>query len=94
MQTSNGQNAEPHERSDNHADDTRYVSQVHMCMTQAQADFFDFIFFHGVSGLSKSLRLIHDLALYHSDVPFDQTEKNALFDLKLLWEGFERIVES
>ncbi|MDR6806041.1 hypothetical protein J2Y45_003233 [Dyadobacter sp. BE34] len=38
--------------------------------------------------------MIHDLALYHSDVPLDQVEKSALFDLKVLWEGFERMAES
>jgi hypothetical protein len=34
--------------------------------------------------------MIHDLALYHSDIPFDQAEKSALFDLKVLWEGLEK----
>ncbi|ACT91363.1 hypothetical protein Dfer_0092 [Dyadobacter fermentans DSM 18053] len=38
--------------------------------------------------------MVHDLALYHSDVPFDQAEKDALCDLKLLWEGLERMAES
>jgi hypothetical protein len=37
--------------------------------------------------------MIHDLAPYHSDVPFDTAEKTALFDLKVLWEGFERMGE-
>lgn len=57
----------------------------------SQIEFLDFIMFHGVSELSKSLKLIHDLALYHSDVPFDKVEKSALFDLKILSEGFEKI---
>lgn len=38
--------------------------------------------------------MIHDLALYHSDIPLDQAQKSALFDLKLLWEGLERMAES
>jgi hypothetical protein len=37
--------------------------------------------------------MIYDLALYHSDVPFDKAKKSALFDLKVLWEGFERMQE-
>ena len=89
MQTQNGQCTELNEHSVSTADDTRNVSTVNVSMTQAQADFFDLIFFHGISELATSLRMMHDLALYHSDVPFDRTEKNALFDLKLLWEGFE-----
>ena len=53
--------------------------------------FIDFILFHGVLELSKSLKLIHDLALYHSDISLDTSEKSALFDLKILWENFEQI---
>ena len=56
-----------------------------------EKEFIDFIMFHRIAELSKSLKLIHDLALYHSDVPFDKNEKTALFDLKLLWEGLEKI---
>ncbi|MCE7067435.1 hypothetical protein [Dyadobacter sp. CY326] len=26
-----------------------------------------------------------------SDIPFDTAEKSALFDLKVLWEGFEKM---
>jgi hypothetical protein len=29
--------------------------------------------------------------LYHTDVPLDEEEKFALFDLKILWEVFERV---
>ncbi|MCF2504807.1 hypothetical protein L0663_15545 [Dyadobacter sp. CY107] len=43
--------------------------------------------------MSQSLKMIHDLALYHSDVLFGIAEKSALFDLKALWEGFERMQE-
>jgi hypothetical protein len=35
--------------------------------------------------------MVHDLALYHSDIPCDTAEKSALFDLKVLWEGFEKM---
>jgi hypothetical protein len=35
--------------------------------------------------------MIHDLALYHSDIPFDMAEKSALFDLNVLWEGLEKM---
>ena len=91
MQTSNGQSVCLNSHSVNTTSDTRNVSKVKVSLTPSQAEFIDFVLFHGVKELSKSLRMIHDLALYHSDVPFDETEKVALFDLKLLWEGFERI---
>lgn len=73
--------------------DTRNVSKVKVCLTPSQAEFMDWVCFYGVKEFSKSLKLVHDLALYHSDVPFDATEKHALFDVKQLWEGFERMGE-
>jgi hypothetical protein len=60
-------------------------------LSHLQTELIDFILFHGASGLSTSLKIIHDLALYHSDVPFDKVEKAALFDLKLLWEQLEQM---
>ena len=64
--------------------DTRNVSK-------SQLEFLEYLRFYGLGQLSSSLRLIHDLALYHSDMPFNEPEKSALFDMKVLWEGFERI---
>lgn len=93
MQTSNGQGVGLGSHSVNTTGDTRNVSKVEVLLTPSQAEFIRFVMFHGVRDLSRSLRLIHDLALYHSDACFDETEKFALFDLKLLWEGFERIEE-
>ena len=94
MQTSNGQSAGLNSHSVNTTVDTRNVSKnVEVSLTPSQAEFIDFVLFHGVEELSRSLRMIHDLALYHSDVCFEEAEKVALFDLKLLWEGLERIEE-
>lgn len=93
MQTSNGQSVGLNSHSVNTTDDTRNVSKIEVSLTPSQAEFINFVLFHGVKELSDSLRMIHDLALYHSDIPFYETEKVALFDLKLLWEGFERISE-
>ena len=94
MQTSNGQSVGLNGTSVNTTVDARNVSKkVKVLLTPNQAEFIDFVLFHGVKDFSKSLRMIHDLALYHSDVTFDEPEKAALFDLKLLWEGFERIDE-
>ena len=45
----------------------------------------------GCKELAHSLKMVHDLALYHSDIPFDTAEKSALFDVNLLVEGFQRM---
>ncbi|GAA0892874.1 hypothetical protein GCM10009122_25530 [Fulvivirga kasyanovii] len=91
MQTPNGQCICLKGNSADTAVDTRQVSKIQKSLLPSQAEFLDYIMFHGVSEFSKSLRLIHDLALYHSDVSFNGEEKSALFDLKILWEGFDRI---
>ena len=41
--------------------------------------------------LVKSLKLVHDIAVYHSHEPLDEDEKDALFSVKVLWEHIERI---
>lgn len=35
--------------------------------------------------------MIHDLAVYHTDLPVDTTEKMALFNIKILWESLEEL---
>lgn len=40
----------------------------------------------------KHLKLLHDVALYHSHGIIDEDEKNALFNAKCLWECIEAIV--
>lgn len=57
----------------------------------AEEEFFDYIKFHGIEEFINSLKMVHDFALYHTDLCFDTKEKKALFDLKILWEGFERL---
>ena len=91
MRNTNGQNVCQNGNSANTTVDARHVSKIQKSLLPSQAEFLDYIMFHGVSEFSKSLKLIHDLALYHSDVSFNEDEKSALFDLKILWEGFERI---
>ena len=71
--------------------DGSQVSKVKRLLFPSQAELLDLIMFEGVLELSKSLHLIHDLALFHSDTPFDEVEKSALFHLKVLWEGLEKI---
>jgi hypothetical protein len=92
LQTSNGPSVGSNEHSANPANDARHASNVGDTLTNSQAEFWYLVECQGCKELAHSLRMIHDLALYHSDIPFDAAEKSALFDLKVLWEGFDRMV--
>ena len=48
----------------------------------------------GIEDLIHALKMIHDLALYHTDFCLDTTEKNALYSLKALWSELETLVKS
>ena len=86
MSTQNGQNAT------GSADPVKTLDTPQASnFTKPQSDFLDYLITHGVGQLSKSLRLVHDLALYESDMPLDENEKAALLDLKVLWQEFERM---
>ncbi len=65
--------------------------KVSTLLNSSEAEFLDYVKFHGINKFVVSLKMIHDFALYHTDLCFDKDEKSALFDLKILWEGFERI---
>ncbi len=90
MRTSNGQSVSLNCDSANTSVDTRHVLKV---LKPSETEFLEYIKFHGIDNFIKSLKMIHDFALYHTDLCFDSDEKSALFDLKILWEGFERIKE-
>jgi hypothetical protein len=77
--------------SANTADDTQNISKVQVWLTPSQFEFIEFVLFYGASELSKSLKLVHDMALYHSDISINADEKRALFSVKCLWEGVEEI---
>jgi hypothetical protein len=72
------------------SDDTRNVSKVQVWLTPSQCEFIDFVLFYGASELSKSLRIVHDLALYHSDVPIGAEEKRALFGVRCLGKELKK----
>ena len=92
MQTSDGYGVGSSLHSANPANDARHASNSTQ-LTTSQAEFLYLVECQGYKELAHSLRTIHDLALYHSDIPFGIAEKSALFDLKVLWEGFERMHE-
>ncbi|WP_215232125.1 hypothetical protein [Dyadobacter linearis] len=91
MQTLDGPGVSSNVHSANPAADARHASNVGDPLTESQAEFWYLIECQGCRELAHSLKMIHDLALYHSDIPFDQKEKSALFDLKVLWEGLEQM---
>jgi hypothetical protein len=94
MRTSDGHNVGSNVHSVDTTVDTRHVSNLSTSLTQSQADFLSLVQCQGYLELSRSLKMVHDLALYHSDISFNSVEKSALFDLKLLWEGIERMEEN
>ncbi|WP_299557204.1 hypothetical protein [Seonamhaeicola sp.] len=62
--------------------------------TAPEKEFVDNLKLHGIEEVITSLKKIHDLALYNTNVCFNTDEKQALFNLKLLWEGLEQVATS
>ncbi|WP_439558117.1 hypothetical protein [Dyadobacter sp.] len=93
MQTSNGPGVDSNANSVNPMHDARYASNPSTMLTKSQAEFWYAIECQGYKELAHSLKMVHDLALYHSDVPFDKAEKSALFDVNLLVEEFQKLGE-
>ena len=91
MQTSNGKGVDSNANSVNPTNDARHASNVGDPLTESQAEFWYLVECQGCKELAHSLKMVHDLALYHSDVPCDMAEKSALFDVNLLVEGFQRM---
>lgn len=68
--------------------------KVTILLNSSEAEFLDYVKFHGIGEFVESLKMIHDFALYHTDLCFDTNEKKALFNLKILWEGLEQMGKS
>ncbi|GAA0194852.1 hypothetical protein GCM10009122_58680 [Fulvivirga kasyanovii] len=60
-------------------------------LNSSEIEFIDKIKFQGIEELIDSLKMIHDFAAYHSDLSLGTTEKMALLNLKILWEGLEEL---
>ena len=71
--------------------DALQVSKVNTFMLPSQVELINFIMIHGIEELIKSLKLVHSLALYHTNLAIEGEEKSALFDVKMLWEGLEQV---
>ena len=44
--------------------------------------------------MAKSLKLVHHIALYHSDFPIEEVEKNSLYDVITLSKSLKQIKEN
>ena len=79
MSTQNGQSIGPEGTPAKASVDARNASQF----SKPQREFLEAVRFQGTDHLAESLRLIHDLALYYSDVPIEEREKEALYEVSL-----------
>ncbi|WP_420601852.1 hypothetical protein [Flagellimonas sp.] len=91
MQTLDGHKPCSHCSADHASEDTRYVSRISQLLTPAQAALLDFANTVDAPDLVKALKLVHNMALYHSDGLIDDPEKVALYWVKGLWEHLEEI---
>ena len=69
-------------------------SEILKSLNSVEEEFIGNLKFQGIEELVSSLKMIHDFALYHTDLWFDTEEKAALFNLKILWEGLDRLGKS
>lgn len=69
-------------------------SEILKSLNPVEQEFIGNLKFQGIDDLINSLKMIHDFALYHTDLCFDTPEKIALFNLKFLWEGLEELGKS
>jgi hypothetical protein len=84
MRTSNGQsNAPDHPETSSGA---RNVPLITKELSPAQEELIDLVIFFDPLELSGNLKLIHNLALYHTDQPIDEEEKYALYNVNALSE--------
>ncbi|UII31355.1 hypothetical protein LVD17_23975 [Fulvivirga ulvae] len=90
MSTQNGPNVcFNHKHSTECYDPSIYSTKI---SKSSEEEFFNSIKCQGIEELIDSLKMVHDFALYHTDLPLDATEKMALFNLKILWESMEKLV--
>lgn len=63
-------------------------SQLH----SKEIEFLDSIKLYGITECIRSLKTVHDLALYHTtELCLSSTDIYSLYCLKMLWEGLEEV---
>ena len=70
---------------------TKDESKTTHLLTPAQKELLNFANAVDAPDLVKALKLVHNMALYHSDGLIDDPEKVALYWVKGLWECIEEI---
>ena len=68
------------------------VPKIPHMLSPAQVQLLDYADALDGPHLVKSLKLLHDIAVYHSTEPIDEEEKDALYLIKGLWECIERVI--
>ena len=89
MRNSNGQNPKPEPNKDLNLPPR--IKMISKPLYPSQLKFIEFIMLHDLKELIRSMKLIHDLALYHSNVPIKDEEKTALYSLKNISAFIEEI---
>jgi hypothetical protein len=59
--------------------------------TVAELQFLEAIRDHDAKALAEALLSVHELALYHSDIPIDRKEKEELYCVKVLAEELAKM---
>jgi len=88
MSTQDGQECCPHGSNA----DAQSVPKIPHMLSPAQVQLLDYTDALDGPHLVKSLKLLHDIAVYHSTEPIDEEEKDALYLIKGLWECIERVI--
>ena len=67
------------------SDDTRYVSKL----SPAQLKLLQYVDALDGPDRVKALKWVHDMAIYESNEPLYEEEKEALYQVKVLWQLIE-----
>jgi len=88
MSTQDGQKSCPHCSSAN----AQSASKISQMLSPAQIQLLGYADALDGPDLVQSLKLLHNITVYHSSEPLDEAEKDALYSIKVLWECIERII--
>ena len=88
MSTQDGQKSCPNCGNAN----AQSVPKISQMLSPAQTQLLDYTDALDGPDLVQSLKLLHNIAVYHSSEPLDEAEKDALYSIKVLWEYIERII--
>ena len=91
MLHSKGQNQCLHCKAALTAEEAQSAPKISQMLTPAQVELIQFANYLDGPDLVNALKLLHDVVIYHSEIPLDEEEKTALFSVKGLWECIQAI---